>query len=123
MTRFPALAAALGVAALLAAGTASAADQPQGKKQKKKATPESAVGAIVGTIAKVSDDGKTFTVTSLTPNKKQPPTTTEFKVTDKTSIEYVAIAAKEDQKLAAGYAVLVAFDGKDKETATVIKAA
>ena len=61
------------------------------------------------------------TVTTFGGNKKQPPTTTEFKLTDKTNVEYVAIESKDLQKLTQGYAVIVGFDPKDKETATVVK--
>src|SRR5207249_4742849 len=93
------------------------------KKQKKNKATETAPTAVVGTITKVGDDGKTFTVTTLGGNKKRPATTTEFKLTDKTNIEFVAIDSKDAQKLTAGYAVLVAFDPKEKETATIVKVA
>jgi hypothetical protein len=121
MTRFRSIAAILGVAALLSVGASPAAAQTA-KKQKKNKAADAAPAAIVGTITKVADDGKTFTVTTFGGNKKQPPTTTEFKLNDKTSIEYVAIDQKDLQKLTQGYAVIVGFDPKDKETATVVKA-
>ena len=122
MTRFLSLTAVAGLVLLVAAGGAAAGDQQQAKKQKKKAA-DTAVTAVVGTITKVSDDGKTFTITPVGGTKKQPATTTEFKVTDKTNIEYVAFLAKEDQKLAEGYFAIVAFDAKDKDVATVVKVA
>ena len=120
MIRLRSIAAILGVATLLTLGASPAAAQTA-KKQKKNKAADSAPTAVVGTIIKVGDDGKTFTVTSFGGSKKQPPTTTEFKLTDKTNIEYVAIANKDSQKLTAGYAVMVAFDSTDKETATVVK--
>jgi hypothetical protein len=116
--------ALLGIASLLTAGASTACAQQEGKKKKKAAAESSAaVGTIVGTINRVSDDGRTFTVTPFGGTKKQPATTTEFKVTDRTSVEFIGFPTKEDLKLAAGYAVIVAFDGKDKETATLIKVA
>jgi FtsP/CotA-like multicopper oxidase with cupredoxin domain len=120
MTRFRSIAAILGVAALLTVGAMPAAAQTA-KKQKKNKAAESAPTAVVGTITKVADDGKTFTVTTFGGNKKQPATTTEFKLTDKTSIEFVAIDNKDLQKLTQGYAVIVGFDPRDKEAATVVK--
>jgi hypothetical protein len=123
MTRLQSLIALLGIASFLTVGASSASAQQEGKKKKKAAVESAAVGAIVGTITRVSDDGRTFTVTPLGGTKKQPGTATEFKVTDRTSIEFIGFAAKEDLKLAAGYAVIVAFDGKDKESATLIKVA
>jgi hypothetical protein len=120
MTRFRAIAAILGVAALLTVGASPAAAQAA-KKQKKNKSADSAPTAIVGTITKVADDGKTFTVTTFGGAKKQLPTTTEFKLTDKTNIEYVAIENKDLQKLTQGYAVIVGFDPKDKDTATVVR--
>ena len=123
MKRLLSLTAAVAVGLLVAASSASAADVQDAKKQKKKVTPAPVATAMVGTITKVSDDGKTFSVTALGGTKKLPPTTTEFKVTDRTNIEYVGIDTKEAQKLTAGFAVIVAFDAKDKETATVVKVA
>jgi hypothetical protein len=120
MTRLRSIAAILGVATLLTIGASSAAAQAA-KKQKKNKGADTAPSAIVGTITKVADDGKTFTVTAFGGNKKQPATTTEFKLTDKTSVEYVAIQSRDLQKLTQGYAVIVGFDPKDKETATVVK--
>src|SRR5947199_3622261 len=108
MTRFRSIAAILGVAALLTVGASPAAAQTA-KKQKKNKAAESAPTAIVGTITKVGDDGKTFTVTTFGGNKKQP-TTTEFKLTDRTNVEFVAIESKDMQKLTQGYAVIVGFD-------------
>src|SRR5436190_12410867 len=102
MTRFRSIAAILGVAALLSVGASPAAAQAA-KKQKKNKAADSAPTAVVGTIIKVGDDGKTFTVTSFGGSKKQPPTTTEFKLTDKTNSEYVVIANKVYQKLTAGF--------------------
>src|SRR5262245_38621971 len=120
MTRFRSIATVLAVAALLTVG-ASPATAQTAKKQKKARSTESAPTAVVGTITKVGDDGKTFTVTTFGGNKKQPATTTEFKLTDKTTVEFVAIENKDLQKLTQGYAVIVGFDAKDKETATVVK--
>ena len=122
MIRLRSIAAILGVATLLTLGASPAAAQTA-KKQKKNKAADSAPTAVVGTITKVGDDGKTFTVTTFGGNKKQPATTTEFKLTDKTNVEFVAILSKELQKLTQGYAVIVGFDPKDKETATVVKVA
>jgi hypothetical protein len=120
MRHFRSITVILGVAALLTVGASPAAAQTA-KKQKKNTAADSAPTAVVGTITKVADDGKTFTVTTLGGNKKQPATTTEFKLTDKTNVEFVAIENKDLQKLTQGYAVIVGFDPKDKETATVVK--
>src|SRR5262245_55188398 len=84
MPRRQFIVALLGIASFLTAGASSASAQQEGKKKKKKAAVETAaVGAIVGTITRVSDDGRTFTVTPFGATKKQPVTTSEFKVTDR----------------------------------------
>src|SRR5581483_10084121 len=108
--------AALSVAALLT----STADA--GAKGKKKGTAEiTAGGTVTGTIKSVSDDGKTLTVETPGPKKKSPATSTDVKITDTTKVEYTGIDGKDDQKLAAGYAVTVQLADGSKDTASSVK--
>jgi hypothetical protein len=119
MNRLLTLAAVLGVATLLTLGAATA-EAGQGKK-KKNAAAETPAGTIVGTIQTVSDDGKTITVAAPGKKKKKAGPTTEIKLTDKTTVEYVGIEAKDDQRLKIGYAVTVTLDDAAKDTAAAIK--
>jgi hypothetical protein len=112
MTRSLSLVAALALV-LAWCATADAA----GKKKKAAKS-----GTVVGTITAVSEDGKSFTVTS--PGRKKQTTTTEIKVTPTTKIHYVGIQDKAEQKLVFGYAVLVALEeqGSNASVIAVAKA-
>lgn len=119
MTRTQSIVAMLGIASLLTVGTSTASAQAGAKKKKK--TPEVTTASVLGTIAKVSPDGKTLTVVALGGTKKQPAASTEIKVNDSTKIDYVGIESKNDQKLKVGYTVTVTLDEKEKTLATAIK--
>jgi hypothetical protein len=86
------------------------------KEKKKQAnTPRVVLGTIQNT-----DEGKSFSVSTLGGKKLKPVGTTELKITNRTKIEYVGLDRNE-QKLQPGYFVMVALDPNNKDTAASIK--
>src|SRR4051794_24736421 len=92
-----------------------AASAEAGKKNRKAGR-----NMLVGTITAVN--GKSITVTALGRKKKQPGPTVEVKLGERTTITYLGLDSKDEQKLAVGLFVMVALDGQDSTTAKAIAA-
>jgi hypothetical protein len=111
------LASALALLLALAAGAEAAG---KGKKRKR----EAPSNTFVGTLLTVAKDGKKMTVIGLPgKKKKQEVPTREIKVDDRTKVLYLGIKDKAEQKLTAGYFVIVELDEANKDTATTIATA
>jgi hypothetical protein len=87
-------------------------------KKKKNQTPAARV--VLGTIQS-AEEGKSLSVTTLASKKKKQAAKAELKINDLSKIEYVGISDRNEQKLQAGYFVMVLLDPNNQDTAASIK--
>ncbi len=96
-----------------------AAAQAKDKKTTAETTTAKA-NTLTGRIWQLSEDGHTLSV-SKKGTKKKAGQIVEVHLTDQTKIEYVDINNVDNQKLRAGYKVIVHLDPEAKDTANLVE--